>query len=304
MHLKTAVKCRSVLLAAGLLHDEPQVPARSWKKVRAEYSVLCPPQKTQPALNVQPVADVRWAEVPGLQILFQEALDWLVWIETADIDAVRQGLLKIFSSYTLYDSEFRQVAGKLLLSAKELLVEEELRIWTAVGPDLVLNLLADFSEHFRGTVFLTSSPEGCAVERVDMRTVLSAEVWKADTMVRTAKCSSLPILRISSMLPLRPTSNRQVLTPIEAMREWHASGWKHFSSVEVSLKKAVDPLAFFGARLSMQAATEPQHVTIFLLRHLASYLSHGGTVRLDASSEFWRSSIAFPFFGARSFVSL
>ena len=263
MHLKTAVKCLSVLLAAGLLHDEPRVSARSWKKkVREEYSVLCPPQKTQPALNVQPVADVRWGEVPSLQKLYQEALDWLIWIETTDIDAVRQGLLKIFSAYTLYDSEFRQVAGKFLLAAKELLFEE-LRIWTAVGPDMVLNLLTEFSEHFRGTVFLTTSPECHDFERVDMRTVLSANVWKQVAKARTATSSSLPILCISSTPPLRQLGNRTVLTPTEAVREWHANECKHFCCVEVSLKEAIDPLAFFGVRLSMQIATEPQHVTIF-----------------------------------------
>ena len=297
MHLKTAVRCRGVILAEGLRSAVPMGAVRNWRRARAETAVLCPPQRTNDGLCTQPVDDVLWEEVPDLQALFQESLDWLVWFDGSCADDARDGLLKFFSARTLYDHEFRRVAAKLYQAAHDLLYQDELRVWTEAGAASILDMLRELAENFRSTIFLPVDFTDDVADRLDVRHICAKATWQATAPRSTPLPQASAALLICTDRELRPSPDVVVLCPIDAIREWHSQRWARFKSVSFRFAEPVDPVGFFGCRLCAQHVADPQQVTMMVLRCLAEFYWTGGDVRVITHGSFWDLRVAFAFCG-------
>ena len=295
MHLKNAVRCRGVLLAAGLRHSEPMGAVRSWKKAHGDQAVLCPPQRTAAALTVEPVADVQWSEIPSLQILFQEGLDSLVWFEGSDLQCARSGLLDVLSKGALYEEEFRQIGRRLLEAARVLLFQDELLIWQEVGADNILSLLEDVAENFRSTIFLRAAADGEEMAKPDDQLLFTHASWQAPTET-TLNCPGAgPTLHIMPSFVRCGNNGSIVASPLEALQDWLSAQWTQYSTVHIHLPGDLEPRDYYGSRLSAQAFSQSGQIYAVLLRHVATFCWRGGRTHFKASRGFWASNLVLPF---------
>ena len=298
-HLRHAKRCRGVMATAGYGAEVPQGSIASWDRSKATTFILCPPQRAIQPCNIVPAEDWRWKEQPLLQQLYQKVLDWLVWFESADEEELRQGILALFKQVPLYDDEFRMVAAKLLEAARILVEDEALNVWQEVGHHKVYQILADFAQHFRATVFLPTCLQEEAV-RPDVTHLLNGCTWTISVTERPVTGRQLCV---NCTVPFVANESVDRVDEHTALRMWETSKWCEFDRIVWKIVDPLKPEAFFGARLRLPEQAEVDAVPMLLLSAVSVFLGQGGQATVCAGEWLWSSHLCLPLAGVSRVVS-
>ena len=161
MHLRASLRCRGVLAAMGLRNEEWDYGLSRSKRLTADEMILCPPEKKAEPGTVQPLARTEWEEFPLLRDVRSQLLDWLIEYEGGDCVEVREGLLRIISSFPLHAFEARLIFTGLAEDIRHVVEVEKLNVWQEAGPLSVLAVAEDLAQTFRLDWF--AEGESCVI---------------------------------------------------------------------------------------------------------------------------------------------
>ena len=221
-----------------------------------------------------------------MQDLYQKMLDWSVWFEDADEEALRDGIVALFRTAPLYDDEFRMVAARLLAAAKHLVDDEQLQVWTHV----VYRILEDFALNFRSAVLLPVGGHDEGV-RPDATFLTLCSTWPVPT---TAPRRGNSLLYIDASSLQRTGCSVTVADKHTALELWETTRWRALDEVVWNVMAVPAPEAFFGTRLRLPDSADEDMIGMLLLRAVAAFIGDGGSAAAGASEAFWNSHLSLP----------
>ena len=287
-------------MAAGQWSSLPSEGVKTWKKTREQDFVLCPPERSGEAMDVEADSDVTWSEQPLLEALFQQALDWLVPQEPTAVEQIRRGIEAMFVQFPLYVAEFRMVAERLAAAARHLVTDEAMTLWQPLGHAVVLQILDEFARCFDSCIFLVDDAIEEREVSISAELLLDPKTWEFPT---TPICEGKRLLISGTVQGTGCLEMRESMTFREAIQHFELTRWLEFSIVCLMLPGCLEEEKYLEVRSKWLSSLQcdGQCDWLLVLQQAACYVAHGGRLVLKAPSTFWQSELVCPFRSA--FVS-